>query len=68
MYNCKFDEIGIQRLYDATTIEEANRTFSRSCHCCCVKNRQVSCDRCSIAFVHGLIVANFNDNTKSKTA
>ena len=60
----KFDEIGINRLYDANSIEEANKVFARSCHCCCVKNRQVDCDKCNIAFVHKLVVATFNDMNK----
>lgn len=61
-----FDEIGTSRLYEAESIREADRLFHKSCHCCTRRNRDVSCDKCSIAYVHELVVAAFEDMQKSK--
>ena len=56
-----FEQIGINRQYEARTIDEANKSFKRSCECCCTKGRHIECDRCQIAYVHSLICAFFND-------
>lgn len=58
----KFEQIGINFQYDANSIHEANRNFKYSCDCCCNKGMQLSCDRCSISYVHSLVVASFNDS------
>lgn len=68
MYAEKFQTIGINRQYDATSVADANKAFARSCECCCHKGIQMSCDRCGIAFVHSLVVANFADIDKQKGA
>lgn len=57
----KFEQIGVNYQYDARSIYEANKAFKYSCNCCCNKGIQLKCDGCSIAFVHNLVVANFND-------
>ena len=57
----KFEQVGINYQYDASNIKEANRAFKYSCNCCCNKGINLQCDRCAIAFVHSLIVADFND-------
>ena len=59
----KFEQVGVNRQYDAGSKMEANKAFEHSCHCCCHKGIQLKCDRCSIAFVHHLVVANFDDIT-----
>lgn len=60
----KFEQIGVNHQYDAESIKEANKAFAHSCNCCCHKGMQINCDRCSIAYVHSLVVASFNDNRK----
>ena len=58
----KFEQIGVNRQYDASTKQEANSAFSHSCDCCCNKGMQIKCDRCSIAYVHSLVIACFDDS------
>lgn len=60
----KFETIGINYQYDANSIKEENKAFEHSCNCCCNKGIQLSCSRCSIAVVHSLVVAIFNDTVK----
>ena len=57
----KFEQIGVNHQYDAATMAEANKAFARSCDCCCHKGIRIDCDRCSIAYVHSLVVAHFSD-------
>lgn len=57
----KFETIGVNRQYEADSVREANRCFAHSCNCCCMKNMRIDCDKCSIAYVHNLVVACFND-------
>lgn len=61
-----FDEIGTSRLYEADSIGEADSLFKKSCHCCMRRNRDVVCEKCSIAYVHALVVATFNEQTITK--
>lgn len=58
----KFETIGINRQYDSTSKYEANKSFNHSCNCCCNKGMRIECDKCSIAYVHNLIIAYFDDN------
>ncbi len=55
----KFEQVGINMQYSATTKEMAQQKFSRSCECCCNKGVFIKCDRCSIATVHQLVMASF---------
>lgn len=57
----KFEQVGVNYQYDATSIKEANKSFEYSCNCCCSKGIRLSCDKCAIAHTHALIVAYFND-------
>lgn len=61
-----FEQIGINMLYDARNITEANRKFAFSCDCCCSKGRNKPCDNCRIADVHSMVVAFFNDQNKNQ--
>lgn len=61
----KFEQIGINYQYDATSIQEAQRAFKHSCNCCCNKGIKLECDKCAIANVHNMIVAYFNDKSKT---
>lgn len=54
----KFEQIGVNRQYDSTNKYEANKSFNHSCN----KGMRIECDKCSIAYVHNLIIAYFDDN------
>lgn len=58
----KFEQIGVNRQYDSANKYEANKSFNHSCNCCCNKGMRIECDKCSIAYVHNLIIAYFDDN------
>lgn len=58
----KFEQVGINYQYDATSVREANKSFQYSCDCCCHKGMHLDCDHCAISHVHSLVVAYFNDN------
>lgn len=60
----KFETIGVNRQYEADNIHEANKAFAHSCNCCCNKGIRLDCDKCSIAYVHSLVVAYFDDKQK----
>ena len=63
----KFETVGVNRQFDARNIEEANKSFTNSCKCCCEKGIKLECDRCSISYTHDLICAYFNDkNNENK--
>ena len=57
----KFEQVGVNMQYEATTKEVAIRKFSRSCECCCNKGMRIECNKCSIATVHQLVVASFEN-------
>ena len=57
----KFERIGVNFQYDATSVEQANKSFEYSCECCCNKGIRLDCDRCAISHAHSLVVAYFND-------
>ena len=61
----KFEQVGVNFQYDATSIEQANRSFAYSCNCCCHKGMRIDCDRCAIAHTHNLVVACLADKEKS---
>lgn len=63
----KFEQVGVNYLYNANNIYEANKSFHYSCNCCCSKGMHLSCDRCAISHVHGLVVAYFNDKNATTT-
>lgn len=60
----KFEQVGINYQYDATTIQQANKAFSYSCNCCCTKGVRIDCDKCAIAVVHNHVVAAINETKK----
>ena len=55
----RFEQIGCNYQYDATTIEEANHSFKISCSICCHKLRALycKCEQCAIHQAHELVVA-----------
>lgn len=58
----KFEQVGVNMQYDSLTKEMAIKRFTRSCECCCNKGIHIDCDKCSIATVHQLVVASFENN------
>ena len=55
----KFEEIGINRQYEAVNIMEAKRSFEISCEICATKGKYINCAHCMIANVHQLITEIF---------
>lgn len=64
----KFEQMGVNAQMDATTPEEARRSFQWSCNCCCNHGMRLDCDRCAIRACHYSTLAIFNDNVKMKNA
>lgn len=62
----KFEQIGVERQKDSSSKYEANRNFAHSCEVCCCKGMKISCEKCSIAFVHKEIIACFDDYKTAK--
>lgn len=63
----KFERIGVNYQFDATNIEEANKSFAHSCECCCNKGIRLECDKCAIEYTHRLVAAYFTDKNKRRT-
>lgn len=55
----KFEQIGVNYQYDATSKEQCNKAFQHSCNCCVSRGMHIECDRCAINYVHNLMVATF---------
>ena len=62
----KFEQVGINFQYDASTKEQAIKSFNISCNICCCKGMRIDCDRCAIAEVHSLIMASFDARKETK--
>lgn len=62
----KFEQVGINFQYDASTKEQAIKSFNISCNICCCKGVRIDCDRCAIAEVHSLIMACFDAGKEAK--
>lgn len=62
----KVEQVGINYQHEATTKEDANRSFKYSCDCCCNRGMRIECDRCAIATVHSLVIAAFDSKKKDR--
>ena len=62
----KFEQVGINFQYDASTKEQAIRSFNISCNICCCKGMRIDCDHCAIAEAHSLIMASFDVRKEAK--
>ena len=62
----KFEQVGINFQYDASTKEQAIKSFNISCNICCCKGMRIDCDRCAIAEAHSLIMASFYARKETK--
>lgn len=60
----KFEQVGMNYQYDATSKHEAQKLFARSCHACCNRGMQLDCDKCAIAQAHNLVIAIYEDMKK----
>lgn len=63
----RFEQNGVDRQYYSRNMNEANKSFEKSCTRCSTSGRQLDCDRCKIAFVHDIMVDYFkskSNNTK----
>lgn len=57
----KFEQHGVNAQMNATTKEEARRSFNWSCRCCCNRGMRIDCNRCAIAYNHYQIMSIFDD-------
>ena len=55
----KFEEIGVNRQYEAGSIREARKLFDMSCKICATQGKYISCSNCAIASVHQLVTEIF---------
>lgn len=55
----KFEEIGVNRQYEAGSVSEAIYSFYRSCKLCATQGKYISCSNCAIASVHQLVTEIF---------
>lgn len=63
----KFEQVGVNRQFDAANTAEANKAFARSCDVCCNRGIKLDCDKCCIAYTHKLMCAYFDDRNKNNT-
>lgn len=63
----KFEQIGVERQHESDSKREALKNFRHSCEVCCYRGMRISCDRCSIAYVHSEVVAYFDDKAAKTT-
>lgn len=60
----KFERVGVNLQYAATNKQQAQRSFSYSCDCCCNMGMRLDCDKCAISHVHSMVVAYFDKDEK----
>lgn len=60
----RFEEIGVEIQYGATSKRKAQGSFRYSCDVCCNRGMHIECDRCAIAYVHKIVVENFEAEEK----
>lgn len=59
----KFEQVGVNYQYSASTVEEAIEMFTYSCQCCTHQSRCLysDCKHCAIQMVHNQVVAILTD-------
>lgn len=55
----RFEEIGVEIQYGATSKRKAQGSFRYSCNVCCNRGMHIDCDRCAIACAHKTVVESF---------
>lgn len=63
----RFEQIGVDKQYYSKDINEANKSFERSCTHCATRGMHLDCERCRISYVHNIMEDYFkskNNNTK----
>lgn len=63
----KFEQVGVNYQMEAVSIEDARKSFSWSCKCCCNRGMKINCDRCAISQAHLQTIALMNDTHKSNS-
>lgn len=58
-----FESVGVERQYNANSLEKADREFARSCKKCATQGKPIRCAQCAIDFAHSVITACFNNRT-----
>ena len=61
----KFEQVGVNFQYMASTKNQAVKSFKYSCDCCCHKGMRINCDNCAIAYTHALVVTFFDNKEDS---
>ena len=61
----KFEQVGVNYQYDAVDKKSANKAFKISCNICCNRGIQLNCEKCSIAVVHDLVIASFEERKEN---
>lgn len=55
----RFEEIGVEIQYGATSKRKAQGSFRYSCDVCCSRGMHIDCDRCAIACAHKSVIESF---------
>ena len=55
----RFEEIGVEIQYGATSKRKAQGSFRYSCDLCCKSGLRIDCDRCAIACAYKTVVESF---------
>ena len=55
----RFEEIGVEIQYGATSKRKAQGSFRHSCDVCCNRGIHIDCDRCAIARTHEIVIESF---------
>ena len=55
----RFEEIGVEIQYGATSKRKAQGSFRYSCDVCCKRGMHIECDRCASACAHKAVVESF---------
>ena len=50
----RFERIGVEIQYGATSKQKAQGSFRYSCNVCCNRGTRIDCERCAIASTHTL--------------
>lgn len=55
----RFEEIGVEIQYEATSKRKVQGSFRYSCKVCCSRGMHIDCDHCAIACAHQTVVESF---------
>lgn len=52
----KFEEIGVDRQYEALNAWQAKKQLELSCKLCCERGLRIICDSCQIQTAHNIVM------------